>query len=346
MKTLKIFILLSVTFICLLFTLEIYSRFIVKQPSYAFPDGYFIDNQYYGYELAKNFKGSYSQPEFTVRIDTNSQGLRDTEYKEEDDGFRILALGDSFTFGIGVELGDTYLSLLEKMLNEDTGERKFQVIKAGIPGYSTYNERIFLENKGLNYRPNLVLIQFWWDDLGIDRITYLANTGFLTTGKITNFANFRLFLNKHFKSYAFLRRIATVNFKKSLFSRSQQIEAQNQNDLKNEFSVTLKEFRKMQDTCKNKNIDCLFILVPSKEFLPGKNINNESWNKLCDFLDKNGLKGQYIDLLPVLSRAREAGKDPFFRIDPHLNKIGHELVAREIYRYLKAHDNITRGKNK
>jgi len=29
-----------------------------------------------------------------------------------------------------------------------------------------------------------------------------------------------------------------------------------------------------------------------------------------------------------------------------LNKIGHELVAREIYRYLKAHDNITRGKNK
>jgi len=45
-----------------------------------------------------------------TQVKINSQGLRDYEYKLEKQGniFRIVTLGDSYTFGWGVELNESY----------------------------------------------------------------------------------------------------------------------------------------------------------------------------------------------------------------------------------------------
>lgn len=333
LKLIKIFILILAIFIGVFFLLEIYSRFIIKQPYYAFPEGYFISNEFYGYELAKNFKGSYYQPEFTISIDTNSDGLRDFGHAGIDDSFKILALGDSFTFGVGVELNDSYLSLLERMLNDNTKGKRYSIIKAGVIGYSIYNERVYLEKKGLNYKPNMVIVQFWWDDLGVDRITYLADTGFLTTGKITNFANFRLFLNRYFRSYAFLRRLFTRKFNRAIFANKMQTELENEDILKNKFAITLKEFLKIESICKENQVKTLFILVPPKEFVYDKIGLEKQWKFFCNFLNKNEIN--YIDLMPALKNAVQQGEKSFFNVDPHLNKIGHRLVAEEIYSRLQ-----------
>ena len=191
-------------------------RLVLKQPYYAFPQGYFVENPHYGYSLAKNFKGNYSQPEFTISLDTNSYGLRDTEHSLKSDAWRILALGDSFSFGLGVALSDTYLSVLERKLNVPSRDKRVSIIKAGVVGYSTFNERLYLEREGFHWMPHLVLVQFWWDDLGVDRITLLADTGLLASGKINNFAHLRLFLNRHVRLYAFMRRLFTRQFKRAL----------------------------------------------------------------------------------------------------------------------------------
>lgn len=62
----------------------------------------------------------------------------------------------------------------------------------------------------------MVIVKFWWDDLGIDHITYLAETGFLTSDKIVNNAQLWLFFNRHFRSYALLRRFFTLTSKKTI----------------------------------------------------------------------------------------------------------------------------------
>src|SRR5260370_1297488 len=48
-------------------------------------------------------KVSFRTPEFSYTAEANSMGFRDHEVKAKA-GFRIVALGDSFTYGWGVEL--------------------------------------------------------------------------------------------------------------------------------------------------------------------------------------------------------------------------------------------------
>lgn len=330
-KLIKLFASVVATFICIVLLFEAYARFILKQPYYAFPDGYFVKNEFYGYELAKNFKGKYSQPEFTISIDTNSDGLRDVEHPERGN-YKILALGDSFTFGVGVELSETYLSLLEKMLNSHESGNKYSIIKAGIIGYSTYNERVYLGGKGINYNPDIVMVQFWWDDLGVDHLAYSAEAGFLTTGRITNFSQVRLFLNKYFRSYAFLRSIFSRKFNRAIFANRTQNELENEESIKIKSGITSKEFYKIEAVCNERNVKVLFILIPPKEFVYDKIGTQKQWDIFCDIINKGGT--EYIDLLPVLKSSVGHGQEPFFKIDPHLNATGHRLVAQEILKYL------------
>lgn len=321
---------LIVLFISFVF-LELAGRFFIKQPYYAFPREYFKKNELYGYELAAGFKGTYAQPEFSIAVDTNSLGMRDKEHDLTADGYRILALGDSISFGIGVELKDAYLSLLEEMLNA-RNKGKFLILKAGIPGYSTYNEKIFLQNKGLGYRPDVVMIQFWWDDLGVDRLTYQTEAGFLVTRKIASTVQLRAFLNSHFRSYALLRRIFTAIFHRALFKSSIGDSAVDQAAVNEKCVLTLKEFKEIGKICNQHQVKCLFVLIPSRECIYDFNPQKRAWGQLCALLKDNGIV--FVDLAPAMERAIHSGEKIFYAIDPHLTKAGNKVVAQELSDYL------------
>jgi len=330
-KIIKLLFFCCYAFFIVVILLELFARFIIKQPYYAFPEGYFVEKEFYGYGLAQNFRGKYSQPEFTISINTNSDGLRDREHFPCDNCYKILALGDSFTFGDGVELNDTYLSILEDRLNKNAN-KKYEIIKAGVAGYSTYNEKLYLEKNGLKYHPDIVFVQFWWDDLGIDKISYLADTGFLTTGKIKSFAQWRLFLNKNFRAYAFLRALYTRIFNKALFASRANFFPDSEDVLRQKFNITLRQFKDIEEICKQNNIVCFFLLIPLKEFVYDKGGIKKEWDAFCDFLNQDDIK--YIDITPQLIKAVNKGEAVFFIVDPHLNKNGHRIVAEALYQYL------------
>jgi GDSL-like Lipase/Acylhydrolase family len=98
----------------------------------------------------------------------NSAGLRDREYPVAKPAatFRIVAIGDSFTFGAGVKQGETYPKRLEAMLNERLGGKgtTFEVLDAGVPGYNTYQELIHLREVGLKFNPDLIVLGFTLSD--------------------------------------------------------------------------------------------------------------------------------------------------------------------------------------
>lgn len=76
--------------------------------------------------------------------------------------FRILALGDSFTWGANVQMNYTYPKLLEWMLN-DGSERRYEVYNFGVNGAGTADELDLLEKLAV-HEPDLVLIGYFLND--------------------------------------------------------------------------------------------------------------------------------------------------------------------------------------
>jgi lysophospholipase L1-like esterase len=96
-----------------------------------------------------------------IAVDVNSHGLRgpETTYDKPPATFRILNLGDSVAMGWGVQEADTYGRRLETRLNaQGTGDRYFEVINAGVPGWNLANAAAYLQAEGLKYEPDLVLL--------------------------------------------------------------------------------------------------------------------------------------------------------------------------------------------
>lgn len=96
-----------------------------------------------------------------IPVDINSQGLRgpETTYEKPPDTFRILNLGDSIVMGWGIREESTYGRRLESMLNEESsGDLRFELINAGVPGWNLENALSYLQAEGLNYQPDLILL--------------------------------------------------------------------------------------------------------------------------------------------------------------------------------------------
>ncbi len=102
------------------------------------------------------------QSKITYRI--NSHGFRDYEFPvEKNKGlYRIIILGDSYTFGWGLNIEDTYPKVLESLFRND-GYAVY-VINAGVYGYNTQQESLFFKKELLKYNPNLVIIGFVSND--------------------------------------------------------------------------------------------------------------------------------------------------------------------------------------
>lgn len=78
--------------------------------------------------------------------------------------YRILALGDSFTFGEGVADDEPFIARLTERLNRSSASRRYEGINAGVSGYNTRDEVIYLENRWLELDPDLVLLTFYLND--------------------------------------------------------------------------------------------------------------------------------------------------------------------------------------
>lgn len=117
--------------------------------------------------------------EVVVRVRTNSIGLRTREVDahESDRAARILALGDSFTFGDEVEAENAWPEQLERILNASRGRHAYEVVNAGVSGYGTAQELILYQRLAGGVHPAAVVLGFvvendLLNNLCIDEGTY------------------------------------------------------------------------------------------------------------------------------------------------------------------------------
>jgi lysophospholipase L1-like esterase len=96
---------------------------------------------------------------------TNARGWKDRDHTlaKPRGVFRIVVLGDSYTYGL-VAIEQQYTSRLEAMLRQN-GWPQCEVISIGVSGWGTDQSLEALIAEGLLYQPDLVIYQFCSNDL-------------------------------------------------------------------------------------------------------------------------------------------------------------------------------------
>jgi len=106
----------------------------------------------------------HTTPEYRVIYKFNSLGFRDREHTltKDSNTFRIVVLGDSFSFAQGVPFEQSFPYLLEQKLNSNPNiQKKVELINLGMWGFGTDREYLTLKYIGLKFHPDLVILAFY-----------------------------------------------------------------------------------------------------------------------------------------------------------------------------------------
>ncbi len=249
--------------------------------------------------------------EFDTTLAGNSAGLRDDEASLE--GPELIVLGDSFSMGWGVEGGETYAQVLERR----TG---LKVLNAAMSSYATARQVILLERLDLS-TARAVVVQYFLNDFEENRA--FVDAGFSLT--ITPEAE----LAESVRDFERQTRYRPLDYLRAFLDRRSyfpELEAVSP--------------RLVADTC-------LQVLASSDELgdLPIFFLQIDPWRRfvrhdvvgpIAELLENEPEHARLRPRLRLVSLEGVLAEDDFFRLDPHLRPSGHEKVATQLERALRA----------
>jgi lysophospholipase L1-like esterase len=102
-------------------------------------------------------------------VSLNSQGFRDKEHprRKSPSVFRILCIGDSWTFGANVDQEKAFPQRLEGLLKEEFPQADFEVFNLGVFAYTSHQGIELLRRMASEMAPDFVLIGFGMNDASV-----------------------------------------------------------------------------------------------------------------------------------------------------------------------------------
>lgn len=327
--TLAVFVLIFM-FVLLELFLNLFPKFTFY---YIYPSGLFENAEDpLDFRMIPNFEGKMVG-EYNVDIKINSDGLRDYEHSQTGDDFRILALGDSFAFGQGVNIDDTFLNIIEKQLD-------VEIIKAGVPAYGQDNQLHYFTTKGITYNPDLVIIFYFLNDNEDNN----GNTDRkVAYGNLIQEFRYDSLSDPELYVYTKAFRTGTLRLIRESFSGIMQrfdknsktesaaykIFLNSQTEESKEWEKTVALFKEFKE---NSDSELLIVYVPDKkqiypqDFKSFFDINTDidNPNKVLKNIAES-LDIPYIDITGEMRNLQISNL--YFRHDPHFNENGHKLFA-------------------
>jgi lysophospholipase L1-like esterase len=272
-----------------------------------------------------------------ARVRINSAGLRGPEraLAKPFGVRRVLVLGDSVAFGLLLEDDrETFPAQLERELAERTGTT-IECLNASVCGWSTRQERLFLEREGEHWQPDLVVLAFVLNDvterLGMAQLAYarpdgmpawLAESGIYLT--LREWRLLRTLGGDSPAARAHARRLTPYHV--ILQSDSDPVQAA--------WKEILGELEGLLDACERKRIPLALVVFPFTIQLREPKNDAPQWI-LTRFAGRRALA--CLDLLPTLAaaqRERRLAENELFFDGLHPTAIGHSIAAAETARFL------------
>lgn len=125
-----------------------------------------VQEQPIGYRNQPGLSGRF----FGEVVEINSLGLRDREIEPgpHPGEIRILLMGDSFPFGVGVDFEDSISAQLERLMQERLGTidgKTIRTVNMGVISYNTEQQLIQLKDLGWRLKPDLILHIYVYNDI-------------------------------------------------------------------------------------------------------------------------------------------------------------------------------------
>lgn len=263
----------------------------------------------------------YFDAQGCILVEHNSIGFRDEEFPIEKPAgeYRVLTIGDSFTYGSGVLGEDAWPQVLERGLA--TGGRPVQVINGGFAAgsYAPAGYDTWLESDGFLLQPDLVVIGFCLNDMGDGNDIPMLSWSGVTT------CNYQV---------ALLDQVMTwIENKRRMSSPTDYaaIVAQRPGT----WNATQQALRNLQRLCKGRGVPLVVAVIPMISGLdqtPGPYAPLHAM--IETFCQQQGIL--HVDLRPNLAGRHDT--DLWVHpTDQHPNHLGQKLLGDGVLHFLQQH---------
>lgn len=305
------------------------------------------DNTFRQFAPEATFVARHFEYEHEITID--ELGGRITPYPPDHEGL-LPFLGDSFTFGLGVDDSETFMSLIAPWVSR-------RVLNLGVPGSGLHDQLSILamRHRSLASPELYVFVMFMGNDLTDIRKRHEAAAAVDSGTKMDDGQGWLWQANEYVVRHGILRRIYAIQFlrQKALLLTNRapggymepvfSLMREDSPDLEKSLDHLRKELGRLARLSRALSFDYVFILIPDVHQLDetrraGK---AESLGLSLDQLDPEGLSSairdtlddsqvSYTDLSPCLAASMTNGL--FYVQDDHFTVEGHALAAECIRR--------------
>jgi hypothetical protein len=292
-------------------------------------------------------------PEYSAEYRVNASGMRDESphpFPKTPGVTRILLLGDSFTWGAGVRYEDTWPVVFERACG--ASGNPVDVIKAGVSGYDTRQEVLYLERLFPIYSPDLVVIAFLPNDLftnlpvaGSDSLESARAAGqdsllVRNQGDKTSMLQAATLLKRMLISNDYLYTSFYFNT-----DRSRYFTLPKDARLEGQMQITKNLLWRAAEYCRWKGAGFAVLSIPQEVQVLMKARSFRRHGIDVDFIDNEFLlfaAEDGFEWFPALDdlaeRYRSGSADLYYRLDGHLNAAGSECVGDFFFRRLMLKD--------
>lgn len=237
--------------------------------------------------------------------------------------FRIVVLGDSITFGKGIEREENrYPELLGRLLEKSTGA-KIEVVNLGFPARNTAGEYRSLQVVGMKFEPDVVIIGYGYNDP--ETLDQILNVFRKTNpGKIKRW----LFGNSYIASVinASIEKEGVESFYINYYHSINAPDAPN-------IAQFRESLKGIVELSRSSGADVAAVIFPIFMFLDKTPYEFQDADDLITSELKT-LEAPYADLLPLF-KGRNGRNYWVSSYDSHPNEEVHETAAKELFKIVE-----------
>jgi hypothetical protein len=278
----------------------------------------FIDPQV-GWKRLLGDARRHRTTEFDVTYNANAQGFRGKRPSSREDGVeRIAFLGDSFTFGNGVEDHQTFASRIESL---SSGTRTYNF---GVSGIGIDQMWMILRHYAAQVDPDVVVLSFVWDDLRRARDAYRRRGGGWWPKPSFQLVNDELVPTTADDVPTGL--LWELEKRSHLFTALERAQSRigRRAPIGSTWRLNRALFAAIRDECEKLGTRLVVVHLPMNTWRPAPGVARE--------FDAMGI--EFVDLAQLDPRV--AGDGIFYPKDTHLTVAGHRFVAEQLLDVLRS----------